>query len=293
MKLNLSENMQGAFFMAVCMAAFGINDALMKQSSEDFHLFQAIFLRSIITSVFLGLYAWKQKAFHIGISKTDKKLIALRTIGEICGAFMFLNAIFNMPIANATAILQSMPLAVTLGAAIFLNEPVGWRRYLAVIIGFTGVMIIVRPGTEGFNEYSLSALGSIVLLVLRDLTTRKISRSVPSSMVSFMTSVGITIASAATLPLIDWTPVTWENGSTLVYASMFLMVGYVLSVSAMRIGEIGFVSPFRYTILLWSILLGIVMFGDIPDTFTIVGSTIIVATGIYTFYREQKVQRGA
>lgn len=277
--------------MSVCMAAFGINDALMKLSSQDFHLFQAIFLRSVLSTIFLGVYAWHQRAFMIGIPKGERKFIFLRTVGEICGAFMFLNAIFNMPIANASAILQSMPLAITLAGAIFLKEPVGWRRYMAVLIGFAGVMIIVRPGSDGFNNYSLFALGAIFLLVLRDLTTRKISRAVPSSMVSFMTSLGIMMASAATLPFIEWTPVTIENGSVLLAASLFLIVGYVLSVSAMRTGDIGFVSPFRYMILLWSIILGIFMFDDIPDTLTIVGSAIIVATGVYTFYREQQVER--
>ncbi len=291
MKTNLSENMQGAIFMSICMAAFGINDALMKLSSQDFHLFQAIFLRSLISTAFLGIYAWKQRAFMIGVPKSERKFVIMRTVGEIGGAFMFLNAIFHMPIANASAIMQSMPLAITLGAAIFLKEPVGWRRYLAVSIGFAGVMIIVRPGSDGFNEYSLFALGSIVLIVLRDLSTRKISRTVPSSMISFYTSVGITLASAVTLPFIEWTPVTLSNGAPLVAAAMFLIVGYVLSVSSMRVGDIGFVSPFRYMILLWSIILGIFMFDNIPDIWTIVGSTIIVATGVYTFYREQQVAR--
>lgn len=290
---NLSENMRGAFFMATCMAAFGINDALIKSSSEHFTLVQTIFIRSIFTSVLLLIFAWRQKAFQVDISLRDWKLIGFRMFGEIIGAYLFLYSIFNMPLANATAILQSMPLAITLGAALFLKEDVGWRRYVAVLIGFSGVLIIVRPGTEGFNSFSFFALGAVVLFVCRDLTTRRISKTIPSSMVSFVTSLGIMVTSACLLPFIEWRPVTVENTSILVAASLFVIVGYILSVSAMRTGDIGFVSPFRYTILLWSIVLGVIVFGDIPDAWTIVGSTVVVVTGTYTFYRERKRQKDA
>lgn len=275
--------------MTVCMAAFGINDALMKLGSEHFSLVQAIFVRSIFTTILIGGFAWYKGAFKVSIPSKDWKLIALRVTGEVFGAFFFLTAIFNMPLANATAILQSLPLAVTLGAALFLGETVGWRRYGAILIGFAGVMIIVRPGSEGFNSYSFYALGAIVFIVLRDLSTRRISGSIPSSFVSFLTSLVIMIVTAVLLPFQDWTPLTIQNTSILFAASLFVVFGYVLSVSSVRIGEIAFVSPFRYTILLWSMVLGIFMFGDFPDTWTLIGSAVVVTMGIYTFYREQKL----
>ncbi|MBL4906133.1 MAG: DMT family transporter [Sneathiella sp.] len=285
----MSDNARGAFFMAVCMAAFGINDALMKLASEHFSLIQAMFVRSIFTTLLLGGFAWHKKALFIAVPKKDRKLIFFRIVGEILGSFLFLTAIFNMPLANATAILQSMPLAVTLGGAVFLGEAVGWRRYLAVLIGFSAVMIIVRPGTEGFNTYSFFALAAVALLVLRDLSTRRISSQIPSSFVSFLSSAAIMLTTGFLLPFTDWVPLSVENTSLLFAASLFVIFGYVFSVSAMRIGEIGFVSPFRYTILLWSIVLGVLVFGDIPDFWTIVGSALVVVTGIYTFYREQKM----
>ncbi|MEH6402537.1 MAG: DMT family transporter [Sneathiella sp.] len=287
----MSSNVRGALFMAACMAAFGINDALMKTASEHFSLIQAMFVRSIFTTVLLAGFAWHKGAFKVSVPPKDRVLIALRTIGEITGSFLFLTAIFNMPLANATAILQSMPLAITLGGAIFLKEPVGWRRYLAVFIGFAGVMVIVRPGTEGFNTYSFFALAAVALLVLRDLTTRKISQQVNSSLISFLSSSAIMITTGFLLPFTDWTALTVTNTSLLLGASLFVIFGYVLSVSAMRTGEIGFVSPFRYTILLWSIVLGIFIFGEIPDGWTVFGSVIVVVMGIYTFYREQKISR--
>ncbi len=275
--------------MAACMASFAINDALIKSSSAFFPLFQAIFLRSLFTTSFLGLMALRKKVNFKGISRNDWKLIMIRSTGEIIGAYFFLYAVFNMPLANATAILQSMPLAVTVGAAIFLKEPVGWRRYMAVIVGFIGVMIIVRPGTEGFTHYSFFALAAVIFIVTRDLSTRRISKTVPSFLVSFITSACITISSAILLMFVDWQPVTLENISILFAASIFVIAGYVLSVSSVRIGEIAFVSPFRYTILIWSMILGFVVFGDIPDMWMLIGSAIVVTMGIYTFYRERKV----
>lgn len=288
---NMSDNVQGAFFMAVCMAAFGINDALMKLASEHFSLFQAMFIRSIFTTILLGAFAWHKKVLFIQIPKKDWKLIFFRIVGEVAGSFLFLTAIFNMPLANATSILQVMPLAVTLGGAVFLREKVGWRRYIAVLIGFSAVMIIVRPGSDGFNSYSFFAIAAVALLVLRDLSTRRISPQVHSSFVSFLSSCAIFVTTGLMLPFVDWAPVSTGNISLLFAASLFVIFGYVLSVSAMRIGEIGFVSPFRYTILLWSIALGIFVFGDIPDFWTIVGSSIVIITGLYTFYREQRLAR--
>ncbi len=284
----MSDNVRGACFMAVCMAAFGINDALMKVGSEHFTLIQAIFVRSIFTTILLGGYAWSRGAFTVKIAPRDWKLISLRVAGEVCGAFCFLTAVFNMPLANATAILQSLPLAVTLCAAVFLREKVGWRRYGAILIGFAGVMIIVRPGSDGFNSYSFYALGAIIFIVLRDLTTRRISSHIPSAFVSFLTSLVIMLVTALLLPFTDWTPLTLQNSSILLFASFFVVFGYVLSVSSVRVGEIAFVSPFRYTILLWSMLLGFFIFGDIPDTWTLIGSGVVVVMGIYTFYREQR-----
>ncbi|MFT6557107.1 DMT family transporter [Sneathiella sp.] len=283
-----SDNIRGAFFMAACMAAFGINDALMKLGSEHFSLVQAIFVRSIFTTVLIGAFAYYKGAFKSVVPSKDRKLIAVRVAAEVCGAYFFLTAIFNMPLANATAILQSLPLAVTLGAGLFLGEKIGWRRYGAILIGFTGVLIIVRPGAEGFNSYAFYAVAAIGFIVVRDLSTRRISSSVSSLLVSFLTSLAIMIVAGALLPFSEWTPLSVHNVSFLLAASFFVVFGYVLSVSSVRVGEIAFVSPFRYTILLWSILLGIVLFGDYPDQWTIVGSSIVVAMGIYTFYREQK-----
>ncbi len=281
------ENFRGALYMSLSMAGFVCNDATMKWISGDLNLFQIVFLRGLFTIVLIGALAiWRGELLYRP-DRRDTRVLALRLFGEVGGTFCFLNALFNMPLANASAILQSMPLAVTLGAALFLGEKVGWRRYTAIFIGFLGVMIIVRPGMEGFNAYALWAVVAVVFVTIRDLSTRSLSRGVPSMYVTLTTAVGVTVLSGLCLPFSEWRPVQDTHFLFLGGAACLVIVGYLFGIMAMRHGEIGFVAPFRYTILVWAILLGFLVFGDIPDTWTIVGSTIVIGMGIYTFYRER------
>jgi drug/metabolite transporter (DMT)-like permease len=290
----LSDNARGAVFMMIGMAGFVCNDTLMKLVSQELTLFQAIFLRGLMACAMLALFALSRGALMPTLGPTDRRLLLLRMAAEIGGTTCFLTALFNMPIANATAILQSMPLAVTLGAALFLGEPVGWRRYAAIAVGFLGVLVIIQPGSEGFTIYALWAVGAIVFMVVRDLSTRRLTRDVPSIFVALTTGSGIMlfggIAAAATG---TWAPVTGHAMALLAAAAVFLLIGYVFNVLSMRHGEIGFVSPFRYTILIWAILLGAVVFGDRPSAAMLAGSAIVVGTGIYTLYRERQRARRA
>jgi drug/metabolite transporter (DMT)-like permease len=287
----LSDNSRGAIFMAICMAGFVLNDAMIKLVTQDIGLFQAIFLRGILASLLIGALAWGRRQLFYRVSRGDGAMLALRIIGELGGTVCYLTALMHIPIANATAILQALPLAVTLGAAVFLKEPVGWKRYTAIAVGFAGVMIIVRPGAEGFDAYALLAVVSVGFVTLRDLATRRLSGPVPSLFVAFLTAVSIMLLGAVMLPFTDWTPVETSHLTIIAVGASALFFGYVFSVSSMRVGEVAFVAPFRYTILIWAILLGIVIFGHIPDGWTLVGASIIVATGVFTFYRERRLSR--
>jgi len=282
-----SDNFRGAALMVASMAAFVLNDTLIKLASENLSLFQAVFLRGLFTTTLISLMAWYKRALFHRIIRADRKILVFRVAAEVGATLCFLTALFNMPIANATAILQALPLAVTLSAAMFMGEPVGWRRYLAIIIGFIGILIIVRPGSEGFNSYSFWALGAVCFVVVRDLTTRRLSPQVPSLLVALMTSVAITLTAALLSPTMEWKPVTGHSLTLLGGAATFLIFGYLFSIMTMRVGEISFISPFRYTNLIWAIIIGIVVFGEMPDGWTLVGSAIVVVMGIYTFYRER------
>jgi drug/metabolite transporter (DMT)-like permease len=287
---NLSDNMRGALFMMLAMAGYTFNDAMMKLLANNLSLFQAVLLRGIIVSLLVGLFAWSRGDFAMAKSSFSLPLF-LRILGEIGGVIFFLTALFHMPIANVTAILQVLPLAVTLASALLLGESVGWRRYGAIAIGFSGVLIIVRPGSDGFNFYSVMALGAVVCVVVRDLATRRLPVSTPSVLVGFYTSVAVTIMAALVVPFQPWQPFGLREMIILTAAALFVFFGTIFSIMTMRVGEVGFVSPFRYTILLWAILLGIVVFNEYPDKYTILGSCIIVIMGIYSFYREREIAR--
>ncbi len=284
----LSANARGALWMMVAMAAFVTNDTLMKGLAGRVPLFEAVFLRGLVATVLIGTVAALRGELVHRVAPGDRGLLALRLIGEVGGTTTFLAALFHMPIANATAILQVIPLAVTLGAALFLGESVGWRRWLAVFVGFIGVLVIVRPGAAGFNTWALSALAAVAFMALRDLVTRRFSAAIPSSFIAFSTAVAITLASGlATAFVGGWVRPAPAALAHLMLAAIFLFTGYLFIVMAMREGEVSVVAPFRYTILLWAMVYGWAVFAERPDGPTLAGAALIVATGLYTFRRER------
>jgi len=284
-----AENMRGAGFMSLSMAGFTTNDAMIKLVAGSLPLVQAIFVRGLIVTAILAALTWATGALAAVPSRRDRRILVLRSVGEIGGTFCFLTALFHMPIANASAILQSLPLAITLAAAVFLGEPVGWRRYLAIGVGFVGVLIIVRPGTEGFNAYALSAVAAVGFIVLRDLTTRRLSPEVPSFLAAVITSAAITAAAGIACVFVDLRAVSMSHLAALTGSGLFLMGGYLFGIMAMRVGEIAFVQPFRYTLLIWAMLLGWLIYDEVPDAWMLTGAGIIVAMGLYTFHRERKL----
>lgn len=283
----LTDNLRGVLLMCVAMAAFTINDAFMKAATVDLPVFQAIALRGVLTTLVLTALVWRAGAMRFGFSRPDWGWLGGRTFGEVAGTFTFLVALKHMPIANLSAILQFLPLAVTLAAAILLREAIGWRRLTAIMTGFAGVMLIVQPGTDAFDRWSVLGLISVTCVVIRDISTRRLSKSVPSVAVALLASLAVTLSAAAVLPFIDLGPVGLKQAAQIVGAAAFLIVGYLTVVMTMRVGEISFIAPFRYVSLVVAILLGWLVFGDFPDGWTLLGSAIVVATGVYSFHRER------
>ncbi|MDZ7907529.1 MAG: DMT family transporter [Gemmobacter sp.] len=285
--MALSDNMRAAVLMNIAMLAFTFNDTSMKLASENMPLFQAIALRGGVTAVALIAIAAQQGAFAYRLGPRDRRRIGLRTLAEVLATLTFLSALMHMPLATLSAIMQSVPLVVTLAAALLFREPVGWRRLTAIAIGFVGVMIIIRPGGAGFDEWSLVGLASVGCVVLRDLSTRGLDRAVPSSLVAVWAAVAVALMGVAGSFVTGWQPVGLRDALLILAASANLIVGYITVVMVMRVGEIGFVAPFRYMALFWAILLGFAIFGTLPDRATLIGAGIVVATGLFTLWRER------
>ncbi|WP_027231706.1 DMT family transporter [Phyllobacterium sp. UNC302MFCol5.2] len=289
--MALSPNLRGAIYMAIGMASFTFNDATVKYVGEHMNMGQVMLVRGSIATVLILALAW-HKGMLISLREALHRMTIVRVIGEVVGTVSFLVALVHVPLALTSAILQALPLAVTMGAAIFFGEPVGWRRWVAIAVGFCGVLIIVRPGGEGVSPYILLIVVTVIFAALRDLATRKVPKTIPVLMISALTSIGVSLAGVAMIgPLGGWKPMSLMNTMLLTLAACCVIVAYHFLILAMREGEISFIAPFRYTSLLWAILLGFLFFDDLPDVPMIVGSLIVIGSGLYTLYREQIVGR--
>lgn len=279
--------------MTGSMTAFTVNDAFMKLLGQELPFFQVLFLRSVGTILLLFAIARAFGAVKVPDGRDDRRLILIRSAAECGAAYCFISALFHMPIANVTAIIQALPLTVTLGAALFLKEPVGWRRFAAIGVGFVGVALIVRPGGEGFSVYSLYAVAAVFFVTVRDLAARRLSASVSSLSVALAANLAVLVFSGVGAAAVEWRPMAALDWLHLLGAVAAILFGYLFSVSAMRVGEIGFVAPFRYSGLLVALILGFIVFGDWPDDLTLLGAGIVVATGLYTLWRERATRRHA
>ena len=290
---HATSNVRAIVAMLGGQASFTFNDALIKLAASGMPGGQAIFLRGCMAILVSLSVCLAVGAFKFAPLRGRGRMLTLRNIGEIGSTFFFLFALFHMPIATATAILQLTPLAITAAAAIFLAEPVGWRRWLAAFVGFIGVMIVIRPGSDAFNVFSLLALMGVAFSVLRDLSTRRISTEVPAILLVTISAITVTIAAAGFTLFETWIMPTPRELLLLLCSAVFLLGGYYFMVHAMRHGEVAVVAPFRYSVIIWAVLAGVVLWGEWPDVYTLIGTAVVVAAGLYTFMRERKVKARA
>lgn len=288
--MPISDNLRGILLMCASMASFTINDTFMKSVTQTLPLFQTIGLRGLIAVVGLLILALATGAFKFRPNRRDGWLILLRSLADVAATILFLEALLRMPLANLSAILQALPLLITLAAALVYGDKIGWRRMTAILVGLVGVLIIIRPGTEGFDRWALLGLASVACVVVRDLSVRPLQGQVPSTLVALGAAVAVTLMGWIGTVFQGWQPPTTGEAGRVLGAGLFLIVGYLTSVAAMRHGDIGLVAPFRYTSLLWAIVLGLVVFGDLPDGWTLFGAAIVIGAGLFTLWRERRIR---
>ncbi|MCA0929218.1 DMT family transporter [Ruegeria profundi] len=284
----MTPNVKGALLMMGSMAAFTINDTLVKAAGAEVPLFQMVAMRGVLATILVYLLARYLGALHLNFPRHDKWLVAARCLAELSATYFFLTALLHMPLANVTAVLQALPLTVTLGAVLLFHEQIGWRRVVAIALGFVGMLTIVRPGPDGFSIYAIYALIAVASVTARDLITRRMSSHVPSLAVTLATTLTITLAATLASFGTGWQPVPAGAGIMIACAAVFVLAGYLFSVMVMRAGDVGFVAPFRYSSLIWALALGWLVFGDWPDTLTMFGATLVVGAGLFTFFRERQ-----
>ncbi|SNS16757.1 DMT family transporter [Tropicimonas sediminicola] len=286
----MNENTRGILFMVLAMATMLTSDTVVKSLAQEMPLFQVIFIRHIFMTIGLVALALRDGAFRARPSPRETRLITLRTLGE-CGIVCFyMIALTMMPLGTGTAIFQLQPLAVTLAAAVFLAQPIGPRRLIAIATGFAGVLLIARPGSEAVGPGAVFVLLAVACICVRDIVTRKLGASVPASLLASLGSAALLVLSGAILLIQgNWAPVTPTQLGLIFAGACFLLVGFLAMVLAMRFGEIAVISPFRYVSLVFGLVYGFLFFGEVPQPIMLLGALIIVASGLYTFMRERSV----
>ena len=277
--------------MILAMAGFAFEDLFIKLLSTYFPISEVIIILGFTGTFIFFIIALLQNAPIIHKDLLNKHVI-IRTICELLGAVFFVTAIALTPLSSATAILQIAPLLVTIGAVVFFKEKVGWRRWTAVFIGFIGVLLIVRPGFEGFMPASIFAILGSVFLAARDLATRAMQVKLPSVTIALYAFIAFGISGILIIPFNS--PMVLPTSNQIIYfigASAFGVIAYYSLVISSRIGEMSVISPFRYSRIVFAMLLAIIILDENPDGLTLIGASIVVASGLYTFVRETVLKK--
>lgn len=283
---------KAALFMVLAMASFVTNDTFIKLLAGSVPVGQVITVRGVIaTAAIAALCAWQGM-----LSSTHfvwDKSVMMRAAFDVAGTLMFVTALMHMPLGNLTSINQAAPLVVIAFAAILLKEKVGWRRTAAVAAGLIGVLFIVKPAPSTFTIYEGFALLIVLTLAVRDIITRRIAARVPSLIVALANAMYVTAGGLALLLFQGAVPLDVRQIAYLTISALFLASGYMFMVMTLRIGDISETAPYRYVIVLFSVLSGAAVFGEIPDGWAVFGMLMVVASGIYAIHRAMVRKRAA
>lgn len=280
--------MRGSALMTFSMALFAVEDLFLKWATADLPVAEILFITGLAGGLFFLAIHWAQGGRLFGPGAAHPALW-WRNGGEVAGTLAYFTALALVPLSLVAAVLQALPLAATLGAALFLGEKVGWRRWAAMAVGLLGVLIVIRPGFEGFNPAVLWVLLTVVALALRDLSSRRIPSHVSHRMISAWGLLSLAALGGA-LGLFQggW---LWPEGwaaVSLVAAIVFGTIGYWAITAASRTGDVGLVAPFRYTRLLFALILAVLVLQETLDAATLGGAGLIIAAGLYSFLRERR-----
>lgn len=285
----MTPNLRGSIYMTASMAGFAVEDAFLKAASQHIPVGEAILLMGLI-----GIVVFSALALRAGDAPIPaaifSRTMAIRSGFEITGRLFYALAIALTQISVASAILQATPLVVVLGAALIFSEKVGLKRWLLILMGFAGVLIILRPGLEGFSALSLLALIAMAGFAGRDLATRAAPPALSNAQLGvtgfIMLALSGVIITAYTGKAVLPSPLAL---GLLAGAATFGISAYAALTTAMRCGEVGVVTPFRYTRLLFAMILGVAVFHERPDTMTLIGAAIIVVCGVIILTQNRRI----
>lgn len=287
----LPPNLAGSLWMIAAMAAFALEDAFVKQAALRLPVSEILVLFGLGGALaFWALAAFNRE--HVFRREVISPVMQVRFGFELVGRLFYILALALTPLSATTVILQATPIFVVLGAALFFGEKVGWRRWTAILVGLVGVIIVLKPDSGSFTPLSLLAVIGMLGFSGRDLASRAAPASLSTNVLGFYGFVTILIAGLLfglwEQPVFVAPP---PNSIFALLAAVFFGIfAYTALMKAMRTGEIATVAPFRYSRLLFGVLLGVVWFGETVDTQMLIGCGIIVGSGLFILWRGGKVR---
>lgn len=282
------NTLRGMAAMSFSVTVFAVNDALTKLA--DLPPGESMLIRSATAALLMAAVILATGTGHAREGLLQRGVV-MRTIADVGATILFVTALFQIPLANSLTIVQVVPLAITAASALFLAERVGWRRWAAVVVGFLGVLIVVRPGAEGFQPASLLTLAAVIGITVRDLATRAIPASLPGFTVTLVAAVANAVAGIGLGLFESWRMPSLGALASLAGSGTFLAIGHIFLIIAMRSAAMSAIAPFRYLGIPVAMLLGYLIWGEKVDGFMLAGTGLIIAAGLYTFARERKLAK--
>ena len=271
-------------------ACFTANDAATKVAVAWLPPSEIIGIRAVFTILFAAAIVALRRELAFLPRMWNLKII-LRAVAEVLTGFILITAFASMALANVTAILMIQPFLMSVTAVVLFKQSVGWRRWLSIAVGFVGMLLVVKPATGDFNATSLLVFGATFLVVVRDMLTSRLPADVPTTVISFATAlVGLCIGMLGAVAE-PWVMPSARALAWVIVAAVFIVGALMLIVIAFRSAEVTLVVPFRYSIVVFAVIFGIALFGEVPDRWSFLGIVLIVGAGIYMLHREAVVRK--
>lgn len=287
-----STAMHGIAFMLAGSFFMSLNNAILKWLSAGYPAGQILFLRSSFIFVAIGFFIWRAGGWHTA-RVGNPKVHLLRALCVVCSAFLFMNAVRLLPLADVIAITFVAPLFLTALVTPVLGEHVGIRRWCAVVVGFIGMLIIIRPGGDLWRLAALLPLGTALMDATRDLFTRRMTNArETANAILVTTTAAVGLAGLSTVVIGDWIWLTQRDLALIAVGGLITGCGHYCMVETFRLAEAGLVAPFRYSSILWAGALGYIFWDDLPDRWVVAGTVVLIASGLYILHREMVRARG-
>ncbi|MBM3278736.1 MAG: DMT family transporter [Candidatus Handelsmanbacteria bacterium] len=273
--------------MSLAVVAFVANDAAMKSVAAAMPMVQALGLRNtLVTLLFAGIAAatgdlrrWRALA---------ESLVWGRAAADTLATLLYMVSLTHVSLTLAVALNMATALCVLPLAGFFLRERIGWRRGLAVLTGFGGVLLVLRPTPEGLSGWALLSAASAIFFAARDVVTRRVPTRVPSLLMAVVMTATLMVVCLAWTAWAGWTPVLLAQWGEVAICAVLIAAGYYLSIAAFRVGEVSLTSAFRYTALPWGAAWGYFLWGEVPDVPAVAGAVLILGAGLYALHCERR-----